>query len=465
MNRLTSLYISHFGHAPTRVDAITGSGSDRKYYRLSTASDSAIGAIGSDVCENKAFLYLDSLMRQKGFAAPQIYGVSDDGRCYLQQDLGSTALFDILHTPQAYIYIDEVMRTLPALQFTLQPASGELYPVQEMDERVAMWDLHYFKYCFLRAAGIAFDETALERDFELLLQRLWGHSPIATIYRDCQSRNVMIHEQRIWWIDFQSMRRGPVLYDVASFLWQARAAFTDAERAEYAKTYYEAMQPYSAMSREDFDISLRQMALIRTLQVLGAYGLRGLIERKAHFLLSIPAALRNALELIDYDMEQACPELCKVLRKASVLEKFSVSEAKEDILTVSVFSFSYKKGYPEDMSGNGGGFMFDCRALHNPGRYDEYKPLTGLDQPVIDFLEERGEIQPFLASAHALTDPAIERYIARGFSSLQIGFGCTGGRHRSVYSAQHTAEHIKDKFGDKVRVHLVHREQNIDEIL
>ena len=135
----------------------------------------------------------------------------------------------------------------------------------------------------------------------------------------------------------------------------------------------------------------------------------------------------------------------------------------EKQLTVKVISFSYRRGIPEDNSGNGGGYVFDCRYVHNPGRYDEYKPLTGLDQPVIDFLEKDGEITEFLTNIYALTDAHVKRYIERGFTNLMICFGCTGGQHRSVYSAQHTAEHIHKKFG--VRVELIHREQNVEQTL
>jgi len=399
-------------------------------------------------------------MRKHGVDMPEVYGASSDGMSYLQQDLGGTSLFSLLHTPQGDAYVKDVMRKLPKLQMGVKIDESRLYPVKDMTREVAMWDLNYFKYCFAKAVGAAMDEQALEADFQSLLDDLWTHGINGLVYRDCQSRNIMISAGKVWWIDFQGMRKGPVLYDVASFLWQARACFTDAERRAYAEVYRQSLREYVQVGRDAFDAMLRKMALLRTLQVLGAYGLRGLIEHKAHFVLSIPCALANALALLGSGLGGSYPELQRVLREIASQDRFKSREVTGK-LHVQVFSFSYKRGYPEDLSGNGGGFMFDCRAMHNPGRYDRYKPLTGRDAAVIEFLEERGEVQPFLKAVEALTDPAVQRYVSRGFTSLQIGFGCTGGRHRSVYCAEHLAAHIAAKFGRDVIVTLIHREQNI----
>lgn len=460
MQDLISLYVSRFGSEPETITQIIGSGSARTYVRLVSHAGTAIGVMGTDRRENETFVYLDREMRKHGVDMPEIYGVSADGMSYLQQDLGDTSLFALLHTPQGDAYVEDVMRKLPTLQMGVKVDESRLYPVMEMTREVAMWDLNYFKYCFAKAVGASMDEQALENDFRSLLDEVWTHGINGLVYRDCQSRNIMINGGKVWWIDFQSMRKGSVLYDVASFLWQARACFTDAERREYAEVYRQSLSEYVQVDREAFDAMLRKMALLRTLQVLGAYGLRGLIEHKAHFVLSIPGALANALALLDSELGGSYPELKRVLHEIASQDRFNRSEGT-DKLHVQVFSFSYKKGYPEDLSGNGGGFMFDCRAMHNPGRYERYKPLTGRDADVIEFLEERGEVQPFLQAVEALTDPAVQRYISRGFSSLQIGFGCTGGRHRSVYCAEHLAAHIASKFGRDVIVTLTHREQNI----
>ncbi len=466
MEELQHLYTEYFGTTPTSVQSLAGSGSARRYFRLTSDACSAVGVLGTDRRENLTFIYLDRLMRERGFAAPRILGVSADSMAYLQQDLGDTSLFDILHTPQGDTAVEEVMRTLPKLQFELKPDINRLYPEKEMTAQGALWDMQYFKYCFAKVAGAEMDQKALDREFDLLASRLWhGSCPNAIIYRDCQSRNVMIHESRPWWIDCQSIRRGPVLYDLASFLWQARAAFSREEREKFAGIYYDALKAYALLGYDEFRALLTEMALVRTLQVLGAYGLRGLTERKAHFLLSIPAALNNARELLGGATGERYPELKRLIERLAAMERFRHHDVG-DRLCVTVFSFSYKQGYPEDLSGNGGGFMFDCRAMHNPGRYDRYKPLTGRDREVIDFLEERGEVQKFLKNAAALTLPAVDRYIKRGFSSLQIGFGCTGGRHRSVYCAEHLAHTIAERFaGQPLTVRLIHREQKIEETL
>jgi len=288
------------------------------------------------------------------------------------------------------------------------------------------------------------------------------------MYRDFQSRNVMIKDDKPFFIDFQGGRRGPFEYDVVSFLWQAKAAFPKVLKDELIDVYLKAVAKYVEVDTERFKSALKEFVLLRTLQVLGAYGFRGKFERKSHFLQSIPYALANLEDLLDTPCENY-PYLNRILRELIAHEKeMSVSVKKvSDIvssLTVTVTSFSYKKGIPEDTSGNGGGFVFDCRAMENPGRYAEYKTLTGLDKPVIDFLESRGEIQQFLEHCYALVDPSVQCYDSRGFTSLMVNFGCTGGQHRSVYSAQHLAEHIKKRFPN-VTVHLIHREQNIDVIL
>lgn len=461
MNNLRDLYIKYFNEEAESVTPIIGSGSDRKYFRLVSAGGSAIGVIGNDVNENRTFVYLAELMRTNGLNVPEIFLVSDDDRAYLQQDLGDVALLSLLHTAQGDSLVNEVMSTLPSIQYGLHPSESRLYPVTEMTREVALWDLHYFKYCFLKPAGVTFDEFALEDEFCRLIDELWMTSLHGLIYRDCQSRNIMVYDDKPWWIDFQSMRRGPVLYDVASFLWQARAGFSDEERRRYADVYYEHLPSEVRIDRHDFGVQLQKMALLRLLQVLGAYGLRGLTERKAHFIQSIPAALANVVALFDNVIGGVYPELERVLRLVASQDRFK-PVVEDGQLHVKVFSFSYKKGYPEDLSGNGGGFMFDCRAMHNPGRYDCYKSLTGMDASVQTFLEDRGEVQEFLNHAISLVDTAVERYISRGFSSLQVGFGCTGGRHRSVYCAEHVAKHIASKFSDNVCVDVSHREQNIN---
>ena len=279
------------------------------------------------------------------------------------------------------------------------------------------------------------------------------------MYRDFQSRNVMIKDDEPWFIDFQGGRKGPVYYDVASFLWQAKANFPDSLRQELLKEYIDALRKYQPVNEPYFHAQLHHFVLFRTLQVLGAYGFRGYFEKKPHFMQSVPFAIANLRELLKVPYPEY-PYLSKVLTDLVNLKQFT-DELQKRTLTVRVMSFAYKKGIPNDPSGNGGGYVFDCRAVNNPGKYERYKPYTGLDQPVIKFLEDDGEIFHFLENAYELVDAHVKRFMERGFTNMMVCFGCTGGQHRSVYSAQKMAEHINSKFN--VKVELVHREQNIEQ--
>jgi hypothetical protein len=321
--------------------------------------------------------------------------------------------------------------------------------------RSVMWDLNYFKYCFLKITGLEFQEDELENAFVRFADQLLRFASSTFMYRDFQSRNVMVLNDEISFIDFQGGRRGPLAYDVASFLWQAKAQYPVDLKNHLIEVYLDELMKIYPMDANDFRQQLKLFVLFRTLQVLGAYGFRGYIERKAHFLESVPFAIENLKDmLIDWPGEK--DYLYDVLSDMVHLPRFKKIEPR-DYLTIKVYSFSYKKGIPEDLTGNGGGFVFDCRAVHNPGKYDEYKKLTGMDQPVKDFLEKDGEILEFLKNAKALVEPSVERYIKRGFSDLMMSFGCTGGQHRSVYSAQKMAEYLAGKYG--VKVELIHREQ------
>ena len=335
------------------------------------------------------------------------------------------------------------------------------YPLATFNRRSVLWDLNYFKYCFLKATGLEFQENLLEDDFERMADTLLQIEPQVFMYRDFQSRNVMIREGKPYFIDFQGGRKGPFYYDVASFLWQAKANYPDSLRQELLDEYLDALRPYHTIDKEQFLTTLRHFVLFRTLQVLGAYGFRGYFEKKAHFIQSVPYAIENLRQLLETDFPEY-PYLCLMLRKLTELPQFASIRNRRK-LTVRVMSFSYKKGIPEDPSGNGGGYVFDCRAVHNPGKYEQYKQLTGRDKPVIDFLEQDGEILQFLEHVDALADAHVQRFLERGFTNLSICFGCTGGQHRSVYSAEHVAHHLNEKFG--VRIRLIHREQHIEQIL
>ena len=386
---------------------------------------------------------------------PQVVAKSDNDAFYLQEDLGDTLLFNAIEKGRKTSVFDEeekqllrkTMRLLPAIQFS--GADGMdfsyCYPQSEFNSRSILWDLNYFKYCFLKATGMEFQEDRLEDDFQKMTDVLMRSSSATFMYRDFQSRNVMI--------------KGPVYYDVASFLWQAKANYPESLRKELLKEYLDSLCKYQPVDEKYFYAQLRHFVLFRTMQVLGAYGFRGYFEKKPHFIQSVPFAIENLRQLLQEPYPEY-PYLCHVLKELTELKQFT-DDLQKRRLVVKVTSFAYKKGIPEDSSGNGGGFVFDCRAVNNPGKYDRYKPFTGLDEPVIRFLEDDGEITTFLEHVYGLVDASVKRYMERGFTNLSICFGCTGGQHRSVYSAQHLAEHLNQKFG--VQVNLMHREQNIEQ--
>lgn len=465
--KLTELYKAQFGSKPTEIDEIPGSGSNRRYFRLH-GSPTVIGVIGTCVEENEAFIYLADHFGDKGLPVPKVLACSDDKLAYLQTDLGDEILFKAIEKgrqTKSFSFeekelLSKTIRLLPDIQFNgaVGLDFSRCFPSSHFDVRTIMWDLNYFKYCFLKATGLEFDESKLEDDFQALAEVLMRSQSSTFMYRDFQSRNVMLKDGSPWFIDFQGGRKGPFYYDVASFLWQAKAGFPQSLREELINIYIEALRKYKPVDEDYFREQLRHFVLFRTLQVLGAYGFRGYFEKKPHFMQSVPYAIANLKELLTKDFPEY-PYLTKVLNDLINLKQFSDQTKKT--LTVRVMSFAYKKGIPNDASGNGGGFVFDCRAINNPGKYDRYKPFNGLDEQVITFLEDDGEITDFLEHCYALVDASVARYMERGFTSLMIAYGCTGGQHRSVYSAQHTAEHISKKFN--VKVELVHREQNIEQ--
>ena len=465
MEKLQQLYLQCMGGSPQICQRLTPAGSNRQYFRLGTEASSVIGVVGTSKRENEAFLSIANHLRSKGLPVPEVYAVSEDHLRYLQQDLGDMSLFDILMRSQrggAYGESDlELLRRVVRLLPDLQWGAAEgfdfscCYPSPALNHRGIQWDLHYFKYCFLKVTGVEFEEEWLEDDFDRLSDVLLGGESDTFMYRDFQSRNVMVYQGEPYFIDFQGGRRGPVEYDLVSFLWQARARFTPEIRRELIGEYLDSARRYRMFDEDAFIGRLRYFVLFRLLQVLGAYGYRGYLEHKAHFVRSIPMAIENLRELL-VDGFKEFPYLCSVLSEMVALPRF-LHQEEDDELTVRVTSFSYKKGIPDDASGNGGGFVFDCRAIHNPGRYDEYKLLTGRDEPVRAFLDKEKAMQEFLEHVYGIVDYSVETYRARGFKNLMVSFGCTGGQHRSVYSAEHLASHLAEKYN--VKVILTHREQ------
>ena len=508
MEALRKLYEQWKGEAPVQIERLAGAGSNREYYRMTDGEgQSVIGCIGTSRDENHAFVCLTRHFTRRQLPVPQILAVSNDELRYLQTDLGDQSLFDALrvgreaggrYTQQERALLVKTIRELPNIQ--MRGARGLdwscCYPQPEFDQDSVLFDLNYFKYCFLKATGLDFHELKLEANFRMLAKDLTAETCDAFLYRDFQARNVMLVDGEPRFIDYQGGRKGPFYYDLASFLWQASAKYPDKLRRDLIAEYYDSLKNYTEVpSERHFKARLDLFVLFRTLQVLGAYGFRGYFERKRHFIDSIPPAMDNMRNLLKNSTVDAYPYLKEVLRNMCQLPQFAPQKvvvpkradgykttesnvykphpqdgpatfSKYDgtgPLVVRVFSFSYRKGIPEDESGNGGGYVFDCRSTHNPGRYEPYKQLTGLDEPVIRFLEDDGEITVFLQSVYRLADAHVERYLQRGFTSLMFSFGCTGGQHRSVYSAQHLAEHIHEKYGIEVRI--CHREQGINQVL
>ena len=406
---------------------------------------------------------------------------------YIQEDLGRVLLYELVdgvrkkgaQAPVSEQELEDILcRTisiLPKLQF--EGADGldfsVCYPQPAFDRGMVMFDLNYFKYCFLKTSGLEFNEVMLQKDFERFADDLMeSEDDSATfLYRDFTARNVMVRDGEPYFIDFQGGRRGPVYYDLASFVWQARAAYPDGLKDRLVDTFIASLRKYRDVDEIEFNARLRLFILFRYLQVLGAYGFRGWTEHKAQFVVSIPLALASLRKLISEPFRGMMPEtlnerypyLMKTLERMMDLERFQDRPADDGVLQVTVQSFSFKKGYPYDPSGNGGGYVFDCRSIHNPGRYEQYKMLTGMDEPVISFLEEDGEILGFLDHVYGVVDPHVETFKGRGFTNLMVSFGCTGGQHRSVYCAEHLAAHLQDKYKD-IRIRLIHREQGIERI-
>ena len=478
---LSQLFSQATGKKAGEQVALTASGSNRRYYRIYSEDKqvSLIGVQGTSRDENHAFLYMDEHFLSQGLNVPRVLAVSEDEMAYVQEDLGDTLLFNyIAEGRKTGVFCEaekdmlrKTMRALAKFQVTgAQDFNFSVcYPQPEFNLRSIRWDLNYFKYCFLKATGLEFQEDKLENEFERLAYILLQQKRMnAFMYRDFQSRNVMVAPSREnpdelvpFFIDFQGGRRGPVYYDVASFLWQAKANYHDELRHELIDIYLDELEKYMPVDREEFMATLRHFVLFRTMQVLGAYGFRGYFEKKPHFLQSIPFAIENLRRLLKNSADDY-PYLIQVLHEMTEMKQFKEVSVRKP-LVVKVYSFSYKKGIPADDSGNGGGFVFDCRAVNNPGKYERYTYFTGMDEPVIKFLEQDGEILPFLDSAYKLVDASVKRYIDRGFRNLMVSFGCTGGQHRSVYAAEKMAEHLNTKFG--IEVQLIHREQNVERIL
>ncbi len=470
---ISSLYTSWKGQAPASVDLLPQSGSERRYFRLHGGDGSTvIGTFGANIRENETFIYFARQFTKQGLAAPEILAVSDDKQFYLQEDFGDVSLIDHLeqkgYVPEVYELFKKSLAAIALLQVKGDKGLdySQCLTNTEFGKQAIMADLLYFKYYFLDALRKPYDKQKLIDDFEALSNYLTHTEYKYFMFRDFQSRNIMIRDERPNFIDFQGGMKGAPQYDVASMLWQARANLPDDWKNNLLEDYISAFEGIikQPVDRTIFRSQYNGYVLIRLLQVLGAYGFRGLFERKAHFLTSIPLALKNLKEFFTSNsVGISVPEFKKVLDICvadEIIAQFTPTQATEQTpLVIKVCSFSYKSGgIPTDESENGGGFVFDCRGILNPGRVDSMKTQTGRDKEVKDYLEQQTKMPEFLNSVFDIVDITVEDYIKRGFGSLMVSFGCTGGQHRSVYAADAMARHLKNKF--KVKVELSHKIQD-----
>lgn len=469
MEVLKRLFEQRFGTAATRIEPLQGKlgGSGRKIVRLASDATSAIGILYDVREENVAFLEFSRHFRRHGLPVPEIYGVALDEGAYLEEDLGSTTLFELLSknrsgeeiAPVAVEAYRKAVEVLPRFQVD---AGRDLnykvcYPRASFDRQSISWDLNYFKYYFLRLAGVPFGEQALENDFSKLTKFLLSADRDYFLYRDFQSRNIMMRGNDPYFLDYQGGRRGALQYDIASLLYDAKADLPPAIRQHLLDHYLDTLARHIDLKRDEFMQYYYAYVYVRIMQALGAYGFRGFYERKAHFLQSVPYALKNLRWLLhNVELPIALPTLMEAFRSMLASEKLQSLSSDSEGLRVRVMSFSFHRGWPTDETGHGGGFVFDARSLPNPGREERFKPLTGKDAAVIEYLNQQETVHQFLASVMSLVDASVKEYQRRGFKNLMISFGCTGGQHRSVFLAEQVAKRLQGRSG--VEVAIQHRE-------
>jgi aminoglycoside/choline kinase family phosphotransferase len=481
MDVLNQLFEQHFHSPVERVQPLQGQlgGSGRRIIRLSNRQHSAIGVLYGVREENVAFVEFSRHFRRYRLPVPEIFAEKLDQGAYLEQDLGDVTLFDFLSqnrssdavAPEVVEVYRKVLGILPRFQIE---AGRDLnykvcYPRGSFDRQSISWDLNYFKYYFLRLAGIPFNEQALEQDFTRLTKFLLTAEHDYFLYRDFQSRNIMLQDRKPFFVDYQGGRRGALQYDVASLLFDAKADLPPALRQQLLDHYIDNLRTHIPLTRNAFMHHYYAFVYVRLMQAFGAYGFRGFYERKAHFLQSVPYALKNLRWLLhNITLPIELPTLMESFRGMLASPKLlnlhfdtpqhAAALANADSkLAVRIYSFSFHRGgIPKDESGNGGGFVFDGRGIPNPGREERFKHLTGKDAPVIEFLDQQESAQQFFEHARAMVDASVNEYQRRGFKNLMVSFGCTGGQHRSVYLAEQLAKHLRAKNGVVVTIH--HRE-------
>ncbi len=472
MDALKKLFEQHFHAPPARIQPLQGElgGSGRKIIRLANERVSAIGVLYGVREENVAFLAFSRHFRKHGLPVPEIYAEDLANGAYLEEDLGDTVLFDFLSKNRNGANIDapvveayrKVVAVLPRFQVE---AARDLdysvsYPCASFDRQSIAWDLNYFKYYFLRLAAIPFNEQGLENDFSRLADFLLSAPRDYFLYRDFQSRNVLLRDGQPFFVDYQGGRKGALQYDIASLLFDAKADLPPSLRQDLLEHYIRCLRKFLDVDRDAFLHYYYAYVYVRILQALGAYGFRGFYERKTHFLQSVPYALKNLRWLLhNTKLPIELPTLMEAFQGMLASEKLLGLASEAQNLVVRVYSFSFHRGLPQDETGNGGGFVFDGRCLPNPGREESFKTLTGKDTPVIDYLNQQESVHQFLAGVLSLVDAAINNYQQRGFKNLMVSFGCTGGQHRSVFLAEQLAKRLRIRNGLEVVVRHIELEK------
>ncbi len=469
---ISGLFAGYSTEPIISINKIPQSGSIRIYYRIITATRSFIATYGINIKENLSFIRFSRHFKSKNCPVPEIYVVNKEGTMYIQEDFGDISLLNRLEetgpSDTVYNLFRQSLKELAHLQ--IKGDEGMDYEnwcltSSEFGQKAIMSDLLYFKYYFLDTLQLPYDKEKLIADFESFSSELGDTKYKYFMFRDFQSRNILVKNEKVYFIDYQGGMKGAMQYDVASMLWQAKAELSEAWKQGLMEYYMDCVEAElgEPFKKKEFVQQYRGNVLLRIMQVLGAYGFRGLFERKAHFLVSIPLGLKNLRAFLhQYPLGDRFPEFERILNlivEDHIIERFIPSRAKaETPLVVHINSFSYKKTIPPDPGGNGGGFVFDCRAILNPGRLEPYKSKTGRDREVMDFLEQQTKMPEYLNSVFDLVDISVEDYIKRGFKSLMVNFGCTGGQHRSVYAADSLSRHLKNKFGVTVDLHHIEQE-------
>lgn len=464
---LSQLFHNHFSESPTTIQALPESGSSRKYFRIKSSNNSAIGAFNNDIKENEAFFSFTQTFINLELNVPEIYQIDTDRKHYLISDLGDQTLFNSIqsyHRKEVKEYplccIKKSIEMLIDFQISgaQQIDFSKCYPREKFDNQSIQWDLNYFKYNFLKLTTIPFDENLLEKDFQSIIQFLGKAPSDYFMFRDFQSRNIMIFNGNPWFIDYQGGRKGALQYDLASILYSPKSHLNKIQQESLLLHYIEHLKKRIDLDEEQFVAQYYGFVLVRILQAIGAYGYRGIFEKKQNFINSIPKAISNLQFIFNEKLALYLPEIKRITNILSDSKWAKPYQPETNKLTIRISSFSYKKGIPEDPSSNGGGFAFDCRGLPNPGRLTAYKKRSGLDQTVITYLEKYKEVEDFQKAAQKLVGISVEEYLNRGFNHLCINFGCTGGQHRSVYNAQRMFDWLENNY--PVKLVITHTEQN-----